>query len=67
MFWPFRRRKHQADEYFRYKWKHERPETKEGWNILMEAQRIRHQYPELSGPELVRLVYWGASGSPEPA
>ena len=61
--WPFR--KHKADEYFREKWKRERPNTREGWYVLAEAERIRHQYPDLSGPELVRLVYWGASGTPQ--
>jgi len=61
--WPFR--KHQADEYFKRKFRYERPETKEGWNALLEAKWISHKYPDLSGPELVRLVYWGASGVSE--
>lgn len=61
MIWPFR--KHQADAYFRHKFRHEGPTTTEGWNTLLEAKWLRHQYPDLSGPELVRLVYWGASGA----
>lgn len=61
--WPFR--KHQADEYFRFKLRYERPHTKEGWDALLEAKSIRHKYPDLSGPELVRLAYWGTSGTPE--
>lgn len=60
--WPFKPRKpHQADEYFKMKFRE--PLDREAWSILMEAKSIRHEYPDLSGPELVRLVYWGASGS----
>jgi hypothetical protein len=63
MIWPFKRKKHQADEYFRRKFKE--PMGREAFKILYEARSIRHQYPDLSGPELVRLVYWGASGARE--
>lgn len=54
-------KKHQADEYFREKFRHSM--GNEAFCTLMEANRIRHQHPDLSGPELVRLVYWGASGA----
>lgn len=53
--------KHQSDLYFKQKF-NERLEY-ESHQILREAQRIRHQHPTLSGPELVRLVYWGTSGT----
>lgn len=65
--WPFRPKPHRADEYFRYKLAHDRPETDEGWDILLAAKRLRHRYSALSGPELVRLVYWGASGARDEA
>lgn len=51
---------HIADEYFKYKFRE--PMSSEARNIVFDAHSIRHKYPELSGPELVRLVYWGASG-----
>jgi hypothetical protein len=63
--WPFKRRTHKADEYFRHKLRERM--SAESSKIVWEARSIRHQYPDLSGPELVRLVYWGASGTPEPA
>lgn len=67
--WPFRRKKHKADEWFKHKFReigNPRWESgKEAWRIVQEAYFVRHRYPELSGPELVRLVYWGASGSVE--
>lgn len=64
--WPFRRKAHQADEYFRAKFRERMGD--DAYKIVFEARHIRHQYPELSGPELVRLVYWGASGAhPTPA
>ena len=59
--WPFHRKRHRADEYFKEKFR--QPLGREAHSILFEARHIRHQYPDLDGPELVRLVYWGASGS----
>lgn len=56
---------HPADAYFAAKWRDNPPETAEGRQVLGEAQRLRHQHPGLSGPELVRLAYWGASGTQE--
>ena len=56
-------KRHKADAYF--KAKQEEWLSREALDIIFEAKRIRHRYPELSGPELVRLVYWGASGSAE--
>ncbi|QIG67720.1 hypothetical protein PP747_gp019 [Rhizobium phage RHph_Y38] len=56
----FKRKPHQADAYFKAKLREQM--GKEAFHIVCEAKRIRHQYPDLSGPELVRLVYWGASG-----
>lgn len=53
-------RKHQADGYLKHKLLE--VETEEGRKTILEAIAIRHTYPDLSGPELVRLVYWGASG-----
>jgi hypothetical protein len=52
--------KHKADEYFKHKLLE--AETEEARKLFLEAKAIRHTYPDLSGPELVRLVYWGASG-----
>ena len=52
--------KHQADAYFKQALRE--VETEEGRKTILEAKSIRHAYPNLSGPELVRLVYWGASG-----
>lgn len=63
LFGWFRSPPHKTDEYFRAKFKE--PMSREAHDILFEAQSIRHQYPNLSGPELVRLVYWGASGTKE--
>jgi len=54
-------RAHKSDEYFRSKFRD--CMSREAHAIVFEARSIRHSYPELSGPELVRLVYWGASGS----
>lgn len=62
LFWP-RSEPHKADEYFDHKLME--PLSRESRRIVGEAYRLRHQYPDLSGPELVRLVYWGASGSKE--
>ncbi|QIG76543.1 hypothetical protein EVC27_018 [Rhizobium phage RHph_I1_6] len=56
----FRRKPHQADLYFKRKFREQmRPES---YRLVREAHRIRHQYPHLTGPELVRLVYWGSIG-----
>lgn len=52
---------HKADAYFKAKF-NERMGP-EAHRIVFEAQSLHHQYPDLSGPELVRLVYWGTSGS----
>ena len=59
--WPFRRKPHKADEYFRQKFAVSM--GREAHRIVFQAYDIRHQYPDLSGPELIRLVYWGASGA----
>lgn len=57
------RRKHPADAYFRHKFLEQmQPDS---YRIVCAAYNIRHDYPDLSGPELVRLVYWGASGASE--
>ena len=56
-------KRHKSDAYFKMKF-NERLDQ-DAHRILCEAQSLRHQYPGLSGPELVRLVYWGASGSTE--
>lgn len=65
--WPFK--KHKADSYFKAKFReigHPKHQSGlEAYKIVLEAHYIRHQYPDLSGPELIRLVYWGASGSIE--
>jgi hypothetical protein len=61
MFGWLRRPPHKADEYFKFKFR--QPMGVEAHRIVCEAYSIRHQYPDLDGPELVRLVYWGASGS----
>jgi hypothetical protein len=63
MFGWFKRSPHKADGYFDRKFGE--PMGREAFGIVSEAYGIRHQYPALSGPELVRLVYWGASGSSE--
>ena len=39
--------------------------TKEGAHVVAVALNLQRQYPNLSGPELIRLAYWGASGSTE--
>ena len=59
----FSRKPHKADEYFRAKF--QQPMGREAFAIVAEAWSNRHKYPDLSGPELVRLVYWGASGASE--
>lgn len=59
----FRRKRHQADEYFKNKFRE--PMGREAHATVFTARSIRHRHPDLSGPELVRLVYWGASGSAE--
>jgi hypothetical protein len=56
--------RHKADTYFSEKFLRGQM-GKEAFGIVSEAYRVRHRYPGLSGPELVRLVYWGASGSTE--
>jgi hypothetical protein len=59
----FRRKTHKSDEYFRQKFTV--PMGREAFCTVTEAHAIRHRFPDLSGPELVRLVYWGASGAVE--
>lgn len=54
---------HIADEYFKHKLREDM--SLDSRRIVRKAQSVRHQFPSLSGPELVRLVYWGASGSAE--
>lgn len=56
-----------ADAYFAAKWRDNPPETAEGRYILRGAQSLAARYPGLSGPELVRLAYWAASGTQETA
>jgi hypothetical protein len=63
LFGGFRRPSHKADAYFKQKFRSQL--TAEEHNIVFDAYSIRHQYPDLSGPELVRLVYWGTSGTPQ--
>ena len=48
---------HQSDEYFRQKFSQEL--TRDAWELLNKARDIRHRYPQLTGPELVHLAYWG--------
>lgn len=38
-------------------------ETRDGTSTVLEALDLQRLYPDLSGPELIRLAYWGASGS----
>jgi hypothetical protein len=52
---------HPADTYFKQKLTE--PMSAESRKLLINAKAIRHSHPDLSGPELVRLIYWGASGS----
>lgn len=60
--WPFkRRRQHQADGYFDSLRRARM--SRDTRQLVATAWAIRHDYPDLSGPELVRLVYWGVSGS----
>lgn len=40
-------------------------DTPDGRRTLAEANRLEWLYPELSDAELIRLAYWGASGSSE--
>lgn len=65
--WTFALRVHKADEYFKSKFREignpSWESGKEALKIVEEAWFIRHRYPDLSGPELIRLVYWGASGA----
>ncbi|QIG70757.1 hypothetical protein EVB91_206 [Rhizobium phage RHph_I1_18] len=63
LFGWFRSKSHKADEYFKAKFRERM--GREAFRIVYAARSIRHQYPDLSGPELVRLVYWGASGAKE--
>lgn len=52
---------HQADAYFAQKF---RSAHRHGGSVVVaEAHAMRHRFPDLSGPELVRLAYWGASGA----
>jgi hypothetical protein len=61
MIWPFKRRSHSADQYFAGKFRESM--GREAHATVCTAFALRHQYPDLSGPELVRLVYWGGSGA----
>jgi hypothetical protein len=38
-------------------------ENKEARELVLEAYALRHNHPNLSGPELLRLAYWGAAGT----
>ncbi len=64
--WPFKRkRSHKADEYFQQKFKEHM--GREAFDTVKKAHAMRHRYPDLSGPELVRMVYWGTSGANQSA
>lgn len=63
MMWPLKRKIHKADQYFNEKFKV--PMGREAFTVVTEAHARRHEFPELSGPELVRLMYWGTSGAVE--
>lgn len=39
-------------------------ETVEGNRVLNEARDLARKYPNLSDGELIRLAYWGVSGTP---
>lgn len=39
--------------------------TRSGKFIVLEAIALSFRYRDLSGPELIRLVYWGTSGEPQ--
>lgn len=57
--WPFRPNPVRA-----YLWdKMARTTTKEGAGVVSDAMRLQRKYPDLSGPELIRLAYWGTSGT----
>ena len=56
-------KKHKSDDYFKEKFKE--PMGREARIIVTEARRIRHRHPDLTGVQLVRLVYWGAPGEDE--
>jgi hypothetical protein len=61
--WFKRDKKHQADVFFKQKFKTHL--TRDGYKIVEDAYNMRHEYPDLSGPELIRLSYWGVSGNSE--
>lgn len=52
---------HKADAYFAKRFWSARGHG--GSEVVAEAHAMRHRFPDLSGPELVRLAYWGASGA----
>jgi hypothetical protein len=41
--------------------KNKNPNTAEGKQIIKDAFVASYDYPNLSGPELIRLVYWGVT------
>jgi hypothetical protein len=54
----FRSKPHKADAYFKQKLRE--PMSRDARMIVQEAKRIRHDYPNLDGHQLVHLVYWGS-------
>lgn len=57
----FRKTKDEVGSYLDRKWFD--ATTKEGRDIVREATALRQLHPDLSGPELIRLAYWGVSGA----
>lgn len=49
------------DAYFRAKLRE--AENKEARDLVLKAQSLGRDHPNLSGPELLRLAYWGAAGT----
>lgn len=61
--WPFKRKpKSEARQYLDEKFA-DPTLSREGRDIIREATTLSYQHPDLSGPELIRLAYWGASGA----
>ena len=61
--WPFKRKpKSEARQYLDAKFA-DPTLSREGRDIIREATRLEPLHPELSGPELIRLAYWGTPGA----
>jgi hypothetical protein len=39
-------------------------ETDDGWDTVNEAIGLMDANPDLDGPQLIRLAYWGTPGDP---